>query len=318
MVEIVAVVCTYNRADDLRDCLEALSHQTLPAENYGVMVVDNNSTDYTAGVVRSFRKTVPNLVYVRETKQGLAAARNRALREARAEFVAFTDDDAMPAADWLEALHRRLSALPPEVAAVGGEVTPLWDGARPAWLGDRLLLPLSAGLKWSAKPRFLRKGEWLVEVNSAYRRSLLLEYGGFPEQLGRVGVNLLSGENAVNMLLLADGYSFYYDPAILVSHKIPKERMQKAWFRRRFFWQGVTSFFVRQYLLAHIEAHESDTRDYEDLRREWDWFTVSVPVAAEQWGVLFDEQGDEDFEQRLRVLEGVGYLLASQGVVVGR
>ena len=85
-----------------------------------------------------------------------------------------------------------------DVGVIGGDVIPIWEADRPDWLTDTLLRPLSAGLKWSAEPRFLRSGEWLIEVNSAYQREALLSIGGFPEHLGRVGDSLLSGEGGVN------------------------------------------------------------------------------------------------------------------------
>lgn len=318
MVEISAVVCTYNRADDLSDCLAGLLRQSLPERQYEVIVIDNNSTDSTRDLVKGLRTKNRNLRYFVETKQGLAPARNRALREAASDIVAFTDDDAIPSRTWLSDLHRRFTSMPAEVAAVGGDVEAVWEIERPAWLNDHLLHPLSAGLNWSAGPRFLRAGEWLVEVNSAYRKSALLRYGGFPEDLGRIGVNLLSGENAINLLLSANGYGFYYDPHIKVRHKIPAGRLSKSWFRRRYFWQGVTNYYVKKYVFSCLESRGDEDREYENLRREMDWITVPVPTTGAQWAELFEEGDDNDFEESLRRIEGLGYLLAAQAIILGR
>ncbi|HEX5668131.1 MAG TPA: glycosyltransferase family A protein, partial [Chitinophagaceae bacterium] len=84
-------ICTRNRTDDLRRCLDAL--MKLPDDGQEILVVDNcPSNNDTMDLVSLY----PKARYVREPRPGLNIARNRALKEAKNEIVAFTDDDAVP------------------------------------------------------------------------------------------------------------------------------------------------------------------------------------------------------------------------------
>jgi glycosyltransferase involved in cell wall biosynthesis len=119
--DISVVVCTYNRATKLPRSLEALSRQTV-GERVEVIVVDDGSTDTTAQVARAYQVKLVR----HATNRGLAAARNTGVQASNAPIVAFTDDDCVPARDWLELLLRAYER--PGVLAVGGTVSPLETG----------------------------------------------------------------------------------------------------------------------------------------------------------------------------------------------
>lgn len=304
--DISAIVCVYNREDTLPQCLEALASQTLAESTYEVIVVNNNSSDRSPEIAADFARKFGNFRLVHEEKQGLAAARNCGMREARSPIAAFTDDDAIPAENWLERLMARFDQLDDKFVAVGGELDPIWDGDKPAWLtGNFLLHPLSVCLEWSKHARELTDLEWLVEANSAYRIAPVVEHGGFPEHLGRIGNNLLSGENAVNALLQRDGYRFFFDPEIRVQHQIPKSRLSREWFRRRFFWQGVTTFLVNKYL-QEKGCPVSPAMD------------VMLPMDEASWAAVLGDTDPAAFASSLHRLYGMGYALAATQVIVGR
>ena len=91
---------------------------------WDVLVVDNNSTDGTAGVVRQYRETwdrsaAPRIVT--EQQQGLAFARQRAVDEARGKLVAFLDDDNLPAPDWVAEVVS-FAEEHPNAGAFGGQL----------------------------------------------------------------------------------------------------------------------------------------------------------------------------------------------------
>ncbi len=311
---ISAVVCTRDRSTYLQRCLKALEKQSLPRHLYEVIVVDNGSSDDTASVAESFCRRLPNFHTIAEPKAGLSIARNAGIAASRTDIVAFTDDDAVPDRTWLERISGYFAALPDTVGIVGGDVVPVWEAERPAWLSDFLLRPLSAGLMWSTEPRFLRRGEWLVEVNSGYRKSALLQVGGFPERLGRVGDLLLSGDGAVNLLIERAGYQLYYDPRILVSHHIPPSRLTKEWFRRRSFWQGVSMNLLHRYV--EDTARELGFPDSPVRQRPWE--EIVVPISPAAWADLFDDRSTTEFTAQLIQIEQLGYLMESQSIVVGR
>jgi GT2 family glycosyltransferase len=174
---VSVVIPTCNRADDLRRCLTALEGQTLAAERFEVIVVDDGSQDGTAGVLQDMQAHGRlRLRSFAQANRGPAAARNRGLKAA-APLVAFTDDDCVPEPDWLE---RLLEALPPDArcAGVGGRVVRRRDTRISRFIDaiGTLNPPLQDG-----------RARYLVTANALYRRACLLEVGGFDEQFAWPG-----------------------------------------------------------------------------------------------------------------------------------
>jgi glycosyltransferase involved in cell wall biosynthesis len=102
---MTVLICTHNRASKLEGALRSLEAQTLPKERFEVIAVDNASTDDTQAVLDACSsRAILNLRKVREMELGLDAARNRGLREAGGEIVAFLDDDARARSDWAESI----------------------------------------------------------------------------------------------------------------------------------------------------------------------------------------------------------------------
>jgi glucosyl-dolichyl phosphate glucuronosyltransferase len=311
---ISAVVCTRDRSAYLSQCLRAFEKQTLAQRRFEVVIVDNGSSDDTARVAAAFCDRHPNFRYHFEPRAGLSIARNIGIAASSAEIVAFTDDDAEPDPTWLERILGRFQEHPHDVGIVGGDVVPIWEGERPDWLTEPLLRPLSAGLKWSTEARMLRPGEWLIEVNSAYKASALRQVGGFPERLGRSGDLLLSGDGAINHLIQRAEMLLFYDPEILVRHHIAASRLTKEWFRRRAFWQGVT--MNRLYRFVEETARKQALREPALHARTWE--EVMVPTSAAAWADLFDDRSATDFGDQLNQIEQLGYLLESQSAVISR
>ena len=96
-MDVSVVVPAYNAARYLPACLDALVGQELPRDHYEVIVVDNNSRDRSADIIRGY----PEVCLLAEPKQGSYAARNRGLRQAQGAVIAFTDADCVPTPDWL-------------------------------------------------------------------------------------------------------------------------------------------------------------------------------------------------------------------------
>lgn len=130
------IVPTYNRADILAQTLPALLNQTVPADRYEIVVIDDGSTDRTEEVARSFTET--HLKYHRFANGGRSIARNRALAVARGDLLVFVDDDAFVSREFLEE-HLRLHAPGNDLLATGPIVevtaaprsyalTPFWQG----------------------------------------------------------------------------------------------------------------------------------------------------------------------------------------------
>lgn len=115
---VSVVLCTYNRASRLSSCLDALQNQSLPNDQYEVIVVNDGSKDNTARVLLGYNFTV----ITNKPNQGLAQSRNNGASASRADIIAFTDDDCVPDARWLENLLTQYAD--PSVMAVGGKIIP--------------------------------------------------------------------------------------------------------------------------------------------------------------------------------------------------
>ncbi len=245
-IRVSAIICTLNRAAYLQKAIHSLVDQTLPKEQYEIIVVDNGSTDNTKAIVEGFEH-FENLRYIYEPVMGLSQARNTGWQNARGKYVSYIDDDAIACPEWLERMVQTFDNVQPQPGSVGGKVIPVWEAERPAWLPKEMEDALAL-VDWGDKPIFSSgQPPHLVGCNVAYPREILRGCGGFNTNLGRKGTNLLSNdENLISSYIRQHNLGIYYNPEICVEHLIPAERLVKRFFYRRAFWQGI-SHEVLQY-----------------------------------------------------------------------
>ena len=111
------IIPTYGRQRELAACLRAIVHLEYPQDRFEVIVVDDGNERPLDSIVSAYRDQV-DVRLVSQQHAGPAVARNTGAARARGRFLAFTDDDCIPARDWLGALNARLVARPNR--AVGG------------------------------------------------------------------------------------------------------------------------------------------------------------------------------------------------------
>lgn len=223
------VLCTRNRGDRLRAALAAIAAMTVPDDvSWECLVVDNGSSDGTRDVAGEFVTRFPGLFcYTFEPRPGKTFALNRGLDEARGELLAFTDDDAIVQVDWLAAIVRAVKSH--DADGVGGKVLPLWESPPPGWLTPEFhnvlaLLDLGdAPLRVACKtdPRML------YGVNFAFRRSVFDRLGKFNTILGSRGEDQELFDRIVSA-----GLRVFYDPSIVVSHMISRDRLAIDYYER--------------------------------------------------------------------------------------
>jgi GT2 family glycosyltransferase len=118
--DVSVIIPGFGRAGALADCLRALAAQTLSRARFEVIICDDGSEVPLANALQNTLGTLGDLrvSVVRQPNSGPAAARNRAADAAQGRYLAFTDDDCRPAADWLEKLLQHFAANPN--ALIGG------------------------------------------------------------------------------------------------------------------------------------------------------------------------------------------------------
>ena len=240
-------VCTRDRPEDLARCLQSLV--ALMPDEQQMLVVDSCSKD---DATRQVAARFPGVRCVREEQPGLDRARNRALREADTEIVAFIDDDALADPGWLHALLRNFDD--PEVMCFTGLTMPL-ELETEAQETFEQVYPFVRGFTrrvydhWLLSP--VKAGRAGAGVNMSFRRSVMVEVGTFDEALDAGTLTKSGGDTDMLSQILARGYRVVYDPAALNWH-----RHRRAWeeLLAQAYGYGVGSYAV----LAALWLREHD------------------------------------------------------------
>lgn len=124
--KVSAIIPVYNAEVTLRQCLGSVLNQTYG--NYEVVVVDNNSTDSTRGIIMEFQKKDARVRYIFERHRSVGLARNTGIKESSGEILIFTDSDCIVPENWIEGLTGPIRCEDENVAA-----GPAWDAVGNYW-----------------------------------------------------------------------------------------------------------------------------------------------------------------------------------------
>ncbi len=199
------LICTFNRADLLQQCLDALIDRT--TEKPDEVVVVNGGDARADELVRAFASRPSIQVnLVKTVNKNLAASRNVGLPHCTGDIIAMTDDDAEVFPDWVTQMkhtHREH----PEAGAVGGAVIAMDRTGFASRLAEEVTFP-----SWR-EPGYHRT---LPTVNLSYKAQVMQRVGAQDE-------NLSTGEDVdYNWRMTQLGYQVYFDPAIRVYHNHPR------------------------------------------------------------------------------------------------
>ena len=248
-LDVSMIVCTRDRPERLRALLESACALTLPSGlSWEALVVDNPGSAENEEVVRSFAHRLPVRI-VREPRQGLCPARNRAVREALGRYLCWTDDDTLLDPQWLAAYVRAFSRHP-DSALFGGRILP--------------------ELEPPADPDFARfLHQWPINYVVAHRdmgdveSPIAVEGGRLPwganiairaeeqrrnpydEELGLSPYHRRTGEETdLAYRILKAGGSGWWVPDSKVRHSIPPERQSRARIADYYDQAGRTAAFL--------------------------------------------------------------------------
>lgn len=220
---ISVIICTRNRCELVKDCIESLLHQDTDKE-YEVIVVDNNSTDNTAEVVQNMVSGNKKLRYTKEEKTGLSHARNTGYVQAKNEWVAYVDDDARIHQDFVAVACKIIEEK--KFDCFGGIYNAWFKYGKPDWL------PADFGSNRKRMPDYitiLKKRSFSGGV-AVYRKKMLEDLGGFPIEYGMVGGKIGYGEeNYIQVKARESGYLVGFVPELQIDHIVNKYKLEKKW-----------------------------------------------------------------------------------------
>ena len=245
-VSVIMCAYTEQRWEDLRAAVRSLYGQThLPREV--IVVIDHNeallrrvrhelNVEPPADAVR-FADAVKFKVVENSREQGLSGARNSGMAEATGDILAFMDEDAVAAPNWLALLVGHYQR--DNVLGVGGAIVPNWLNDRPAWFPEEF--DWVVGCTYRGMPGSVAPVRNLIGCNMSFRRSVAEQIGGFRSGIGRVGALPVGCEETEYCIRAGTRWPqghFLYEPAARVFHNVPGARGTWAYFRSRCYHEG--------------------------------------------------------------------------------
>jgi glycosyltransferase involved in cell wall biosynthesis len=232
---ISIIICTHNpRRDYLDKVLEALRCQTLPTEQWELLLIDNASNEpLDSAIDLSWH---PQARHIREEQLGLTPARLRGIKEAEAEILVFVDDDNVLDLDYLEvALH--ISKAWPILGAWGGQIRPEFEETPPDWTKpywDRLAIREFDRDMWSSLGEAVPYGAGMcVRKVVANKYAESLHNNPVRLKLDRKGKLLFSAGDldvALTSCDLSLGTGLFV--RLRVAHLMPAYRLQEEYLAR--------------------------------------------------------------------------------------
>ena len=220
-------ICTWNRAKFLDISLDAFRKVHLPsAIDWEILVVNNNSTDETDDIIEKHARNLP-IRRLFEPHAGKSFALNHVIREARGDYILWTDDDAIVDRNWVKAYVEAFRKWP-DAVFFGGPILPWFEQEPPEWLTEETIpivasafaiLDFEEGFSELEYEKLPYGVNMAVRCKEQKRYLYNTSYGPRPNSEVR-------GEETVLMhKLLKDSHEGRWVPKAKVSHYVPKKRM---------------------------------------------------------------------------------------------
>ncbi len=251
-MEIGLYIPCYNAQDTIQSCLEAVFKQTCPLKE--ILVVDDGSNDKTVEIASRFQVRIIK----HNINKGLAAARNTAIENIKADFIASVDADCVPEPDWLLRLMKKINS--PKIAGAGGRLLEAnTETVCDRWRSKHMMQDWG---KEEASPAFL------FGSNSVFRKIALLEAGLYNEKFKTNYEDV-----DICQSLKKKGWDLIYEPDA-IAHHLKKDskssilnnywRWNLAYYQKRRFYSNTENFVFK------IKDNLGLTNRYigEDLARE--------------------------------------------------
>ena len=243
--KISVIIPTYNSINLISGCLQALEEQTIPRDQFEIIVVDDGSIDHSMEIIKSFK----GVRCVSIPHGGPAAARNAGAREALGEIIAFTDSDCIPAHRWLE----KITAPFENKDVIGAKGVYRTSQKR---IVSRFV-QLEYQFKYERMAR-LPLIDFIDTYSAAYRRDLFLENGGFDTTFTLPSVE----DQELSFRLAQKGYLMVFAPTAEVYHQHDKN-LADYW-KRKFgigYWKAYMLRWLPQKTIS--DSHTSPSQRFQ-------------------------------------------------------
>ncbi|AFY59212.1 putative glycosyltransferase [Rivularia sp. PCC 7116] len=249
---ISIVIPTYNRPERLSDCLESLTKLEYPRDCFEVVVVDDGSKISLESVVEPFKHQL-EITLLKQENAGPATARNTGAKQAKGEFLAFTDDDCKPAQDWLKTLADKFVNAPD--CLIGGKTINILADNPFSTASQELINYL-----YSYYNKNPQKATFFASNNIAVSTKLFDNIGGFDTTYPRAAAE----DRELCDRWLQYGKKMVYAPEVEVYHA-HKLTLSSYWKQHFFYGRGAFCFHQVRAKRAHREIKVEPISFYLNL-----------------------------------------------------
>ena len=236
--KITIIICTYNRSDLLSETLPSIFNQNVRESKYDVLVVNNNSNDSTDEILTNFSKSYSNLSVIKEAQQGLSYARNTGYMNSSTDWIIYLDDDAMIPSDFIEIALQTIKSN--KYDCFGGVYYPWYKYGKPVWFKD-----IYASTAEFYKQNNGHKLQYASGGIMAIKRSLLIEFDGFPTHLGMKGNAMAYGEETfLQNQMKRNGHTIGIIPKWSINHIVNKYKLHPIWFIKNGYVTGRDAWII--------------------------------------------------------------------------
>ena len=267
---VSVIIPTYNGCEMLRKSLPTWMHQTLPHEEYEVIIVDNRSTDDTRTMVEQLIADKPNFHYLYEPKPGATATRHAGAHRAKGEYLVFADNDGLFNPECLASIVE-VYQQNPECAAVACKIDIVWDGVEPDWIAPykQLLGQLNYGdeIMFNNTNQFYLNGG-LMSV----RKDVFERLGGFnPDLIGKYLIG--DGDLGFVNKLHAENTLIGWTPKAQMQHmQIVAKHGSKRGMALHFYNNGIADSYAKY-----------RAQGFKMNSQMWKYLLLKIGVVTKKW-----------------------------------
>ena len=234
------LIASRNGSRTLPDVLDSLLRAQAPPDGFEVVIVDNGSTDGTAETCRAYSERLPVEV-LEEPRPGKNVALNRGVDVTRGEIVLLTDDDVVLPPNFMSGYHE-LAVREQGYGLFGGHIVALWQSTPDPRILDEVPLAQAFSITEKDRERGPIKAGRLYGPNMAVRREVFHDGLRFDERIGPNGRRTYAMGDETDFLTRAEsaGFAAFFEPDIVVRHKVTDAQLGLPWLERRAIIAGRT------------------------------------------------------------------------------